>query len=465
MAKLTFYGAARQVTGSMHILEANGKLILLDCGLFQGRRADTRKLNEFHPRHPSTIHAVVVSHAHTDHTGRIPMLVRDGFTGVIHATPATRDLMAVMLPDAAHIQAEDARWLNKRRKSKDEPEIEPLFNADHAVQSVRQIQASPYTRWFKVASGIHARFHDAGHMLGSAGIEIEITENGMKRTLFFTGDVGRWGTPILRDPTPLPACDDLICECTYGGRTTAPVTEMKSILADVVRRTVDRGGRILVPAFAVGRTQSIVYYLRQLFVEGTLPRLPVYIDSPLAVNATEIFRLHPECYDQDAIGFSAESNGLLDGPEIHYVRTADESKRVTRRRSPCIVIAGSGMCEAGRILHHLRNGIGQSKNTIVIVGFQAAHTLGRRLVERQEHVNIYGEKHKLNAEVVVLNGFSSHADSNELKTYLAPRLSAIKNLYLVHGEIDQALAFASVLHEAGRETVHIPASDECFDLK
>ncbi|MDO8632342.1 MAG: MBL fold metallo-hydrolase, partial [Phycisphaerales bacterium] len=247
MAKLIFHGAARQVTGSMHLLEANGKLIVLDCGLFQGRRAEARELNLRHPCDPRKIHAVVVSHAHIDHTGRLPMLIRDGFTGVIHTTPATRDLCAVMLADAAHIQEEDARFLNKRRRGKGDPEIRPLYTGDDVVRAVRQMQSSPYGRWFKVAHGVHARYFDAGHMLGSAGIEVEINEDDRPRkTLVFTGDVGRRGMPLLRDPSPLPECDYLICESTYGGRRTDPVDDLRPKLADVVRRTAARGGKVLI---------------------------------------------------------------------------------------------------------------------------------------------------------------------------------------------------------------------------
>jgi len=398
MVKLTFYGAARQVTGSMHLLEANGKLIALDCGLFQGRRRETRELNRRHPCDPKAIHAVVVSHAHIDHVGRLPLLVRDGFTGVIHSTPATRDLTALMLADSAHIQEEDANFLNKRRTRSDEPLIEPLYTSADAVQAVRQIQASPYQRWFKVASGVHARYFEAGHMLGSAGIEVEITEaNGQKKTLVFTGDVGRWGTPILRDPAPLPECDYLICESTYGGRNTDPIADLKSKLAAVVRRTVARQGRIIIPAFSVGRTQTIVFYLRQLFTGGELTALPVYIDSPLAINATEVFRLHPECYDLDARQFTSETGSIFGGPSFVYVQSVEESKRIIRSPSSCIVIAASGMCEAGRVQHHLRNAVENERNTVLIVGFQAEHTLGRRIVERNEYIKIYSERHKLNA--------------------------------------------------------------------
>lgn len=463
-AELTFHGAAQQVTGSMHLLRANGKLVLLDCGMFQGRRSETRERNKTYPFDPREVHAVVVSHAHIDHTGRLPLLVKDGFTGVIHTTPATRDLCAIMLADSAHIQQEDARFYNKRRRA-DEPPIEPLYDADDAVQTIKQMQSTPYGRWFKVASGIHARYFDAGHMLGSAGVEIELTEaSGRKRVLVFSGDVGRWNSPILRDPAPLPPCDYLICESTYGGRKTDTTADLKPRLAEVVRRTVERHGRVIIPAFSVGRTQTLVYFLRQLFVDGTLPELPVYVDSPLAVNATEIFRLHPECYDRDAREFSTNGGGLLSGSNVRYVQSVEESKKINRRRSPCIIISASGMCESGRILHHLRNNAQYEKNTILIVGFQGAHTLGRRIVERNEYLHIYGERIKLKAEVVVMNGFSSHADADELKCHVDPVASRCKNIFLVHGEMDQAAAFSETLARDGHAGVAIPAMGEQFEL-
>ncbi|MBI4716653.1 MAG: MBL fold metallo-hydrolase [Planctomycetes bacterium] len=465
MAQLTFHGAARQVTGSMHLLEANGKLIALDCGLFQGRRADSRALNRRHPCDPASLHAVVVSHAHIDHTGRLPLLVRDGFSGVIHTTPATRDLSAILLVDSAHIQAEDAKFLNKKRHPEHEPEVEPLYEEADAVQAVRQMQSSPYQRWFKVAHGVHARYFDAGHMLGSAGIEVEITEGeGRKQVLVFSGDVGRWSVPILRDPAPLPECDYLICESTYGGRVTDAVADLPARLAEVVRRTIARDGRVIIPAFSVGRTQTILYTLRQLFVSGELQRVPVYVDSPMAVNATEIFRLHPECYDRGARDFAARDGGLLHDPAFRFVQDVEESKRITRRRSACVVISASGMCEAGRILHHLKHSVRHERNTILIVGFQAAHTLGRRIVEREEFVKIYGERIKLQAEIAVLNGFSSHADAHELRRHTDPLIGRCRRVFLVHGEPDQAGALQETMLRAGHTAVDVPEMGAAFAL-
>ncbi len=465
MARLIFHGAAQQVTGSMHLLEANGKLIALDCGLFQGRRRESRELNQRHPRPPRDIHAVVLSHAHIDHSGRLPMLVRDGFTGVIHTNAATRDLCAVMLADAAYIQEEDARHLNKHR-DEDAEEVQPLYTSRDAVQAVKQMQASPYDRWFKVAHGVHARFFEAGHMLGSAGIEVEITDaNGSKKILVFSGDVGRKGTPILRDPCPLPRCDYLICEATYGGRVTEAVEDAKLRLADVVSRTIARGGRVLIPAFSVGRTQTIVYYLRELFTSGQLKSVPVFIDSPLALNATDVFRLHPECYDRDARDFVSGNGGLLDGPQFHYIQTREESKRMMRRRASCIIVAASGMCEAGRIQHHLLHSASNSKNTILIVGFQAEHTLGRRIVESAPVLSIYRQHVKLNAEVAVLNGFSSHADANELRDHIKPIADTCRGVFLVHSEIDQSTALAEILRRSGSRDVQIPVMGEMHELR
>lgn len=463
MAELIFHGAAQQVTGSLHLLEIGAKRIILDCGLFQGRRSETRDLNTSFPCDPRTVHAVIVSHAHIDHIGRLPMLVRQGFRGVIHCTAATRDLAAVMLLDAAKIQQEDARFLNKRRPSH-APPLEPLYGVNEVPPTLRLIQSSPYGRWFKVTHGVHARFFEAGHMLGSAGIEVEITEGETKTVIVFTGDVGRPGIPILRDPASLPPCDYLICESTYGGRRTEAVQDLRHKLAEVVHRTVKRGGRLLVPAFSVGRTQTIVYQLRQLFETQQLERVPVYIDSPLAINATEVYRLHPECFDDEAAAFADDPGGILEGPEFHFVHSREDSKAVMHNGLPCVVIAASGMCEAGRILHHLRSGVDEERNTILIAGFQAAHTLGRRIVERERELPILGDRHVLRAEVVVMNGFSSHADSVELRDYVTPVLGRCRKIFLVHGELDQSTPLAAALQSAGHKQVAIPAPGDRFDL-
>jgi len=384
---------------------------------------------------------------------------------MIYTTSATRDLCKIMLADSAYIQSEDARFVNKRRRAADEPPVEPLYTAEDAERSVAMMRTQSLRDWFDVSPGVRARFFEAGHMLGSAGIEVEAKDaQGRRTVVVFTGDVGRWGIPLINDPAPLPPCDYLICESTYGGRNTDPIEALPSKLADVVRRTVARDGRVIIPAFSVGRTQSIIYGLRQLFASGDLPRVPVYVDSPLAVNATEVFERHPECYDAKAREFANHMGDLLDGPGIHFVREREDSKRLMRRKAPCIVISASGMCESGRILHHLRHGIIHPNNTVLIVGFQAEHTLGRRIVERQQTVRIFDEPIPLRCEVVVLNGFSSHADARELKKHTDPLIGRCKQTFLVHGEMDQATALANTMRGDGHARVDIPASGDSFVL-
>jgi len=323
----------------------------------------------------------------------------------------------------------------------------------------------PYGRSFPVARNVQVEFVDAGHMLGSAIVRLRIdTGNGQSRTLVYTGDLGRFGVPILRDPKPLPRCDYLICESTYGGRRTDPVPGMKDRLAEVVTDTCKRGGKVIVPAFSVGRTQTIVYNLHQLFSEGRLRPLPVFVDSPLAVNATEVFRLHPECYDRDARLFNSQTGDLLGNGCCTYIRDVEESKKLHRRRSSCVIISASGMCEHGRILHHLKNNIRSAKNTVLIVGFQAQHTLGRRLVEKAEQAKIFGTMHPVKARVVVLNGYSSHADADELRRMTAPLAGDCQHAFLVHGEPDQCEALKTTLTESGFQNVTIPATGETFEL-
>ncbi|MCB9850107.1 MAG: MBL fold metallo-hydrolase [Phycisphaerales bacterium] len=465
MPRLLFHGAAGEVTGSMHLVEANGALIALDCGLFQGRRAETEEKNRTFPCDARDIKAVVLSHAHIDHCGRLPKLVKDGFSGSIHCTFATRDLAAILLQDSAHIQEEDAKYLNKKRRRNGLPPIDALYDPNDVPETLRLTSAHAYNRWFHVVEGVRGQFIEAGHMLGSAGVLLEITENeGKTVRVFFTGDVGRWGVPILRDPQPIPPCDYIISESTYGGRTSPPVADMKAPLRDAVKRTIARRGKVIIPAFSVGRTQTLLYNLNMLFNEGELSPIPVYVDSPLAINATDVFKMHPECYDRDARTFFREVGHLLSGPNVHFIRETEGSKALNRRRTPCVVIAASGMCEAGRILHHLKHGVNKVRNTIMIVGYQAMHTLGRRIVERVPEVKIYGRMYDLKAEVVVLNGFSSHADANELRRHLAPRASENRGCFLVHGEPDQSEKLRATLKGDGYRNVHLPERGAEFTL-
>jgi len=459
---VTFWGAARTVTGSMHLVEAAGRRILLDCGLFQGRRAEARKRNTDFPFKPATIDAVVLSHAHTDHCGNLPNLVRQGFSGPIYCTPATRDLTAIMLADSAKIQEEDAAYLNRKRP-RGEPLIEPLYTRRDAHRTVRICQAVPYDRPVDLFRGVQLRLVDAGHLLGSAMVSLSV-EAGKEMRLTFTGDLGRRGTPILRDPDPVPLADLLISESTYGGRTHEPVDLLAESLGEVVLRVASRGGKLLVPAFSLGRTQTLVYFLHRLMNEGRLPALPIFVDSPLASEATEVFRLHPECFDEETALLLEDDPDVFGEKRIRYVRAVEESKQLNDLRDPCIIIAASGMCEAGRILHHLKHNIEDERNAVLIVGYQAPETLGKRLVERRPEVRILDRYYKLRAEVVVMNGFSAHADRQDFLDYLGPLSGQARAVRLVHGEPEQSEALAEALRGRGFADVAIPDRGDSVHL-
>jgi metallo-beta-lactamase family protein len=448
---VTFWGAARTVTGSMHRLDASGHTILLDCGLFQGRRDEARERNQKFPFRPKDIDAVVLSHAHIDHCGNLPNLVRNGFAGPIYCTPVTRALADVMLGDAAKIQEEDADYLNRRRE-KGEPKVEPLYTARDVFTTLLKLQAKPYDKPFEVVPGIEAKFVEAGHLLGSAMVGLQIGD----RRLTFTGDLGRPGVPILRDPAPVPPCDLLISESTYGGHYHEPVDETAERLGEVVRRTAERKGKLVIPAFAVGRTQTIIYFLHQLKAAGQVPDVPVFVDSPMAVKATEVFQAHPEVFDAEAQQLVAAHPELFGGGWVRYVEKVHDSIALNDRPGPCVIISASGMCESGRVLHHLKHTIEDPNNTVLIAGYQAEHTLGRRIVERRPEVRILGRPFKLRAEVVVLNGLSSHADHGDLLRDLGPLAAAGTRVRLVHGEPDRAEKLAEGLWGVGFVDVAIP---------
>lgn len=463
--KLTFWGAAQTVTGSLHMLEFAGHRILMDCGLFQGRRAEAKRLNNEFPAHPSSIDAVLLSHAHIDHSGLLPKLYREGFEGPVYATAATRDLCAAMLADSAFIQEKDAAWVNRREKRRGADMIEPLYTAEDAAGVLESFVSVDYDRPFEPLEGLEVEYRDAGHILGSATMMLTIRENGRVVKLGFTGDVGSPDRPILRDPRPMSDCDYLICESTYGGRTHDPPDRARERLANVVAATARRGGKVIIPAFAVGRTQEIVYRLDELTNEGRLPPIPVYVDSPLAVNVTEIFRAHPECYDASLLEYMRTDPDPFGFARLTYVRDVEDSKRLNTSRLPMIVISASGMCEAGRILHHLRNNVEDPKNTVMIVGFCAPHTLGRRIVERRREVKIFGEPFRLRAEVEVMNSYSAHADEPELVSFVSNLDSTrLKRIFLVHGDPDRQLALFDALKAAGYDSAHGPARGESVEL-
>ena len=443
---VTFSGAAREVTGSHHLVTVGDHTIALDCGMFQGRRDESREKNLRIPFPPEKLSAVVLSHAHIDHAGRLPMLTAGGFRGTIWATPATRDLCAIMLADSAHIQEKDAEFLRRRGQVS----VAPLYTEADIGPMMKQFVGEPYERTFQVCPGIRATFVDAGHILGSASVILECTEGSTTKRLIFSGDIGRWGLPIIRDPQPPKGgADAVIMESTYGNRDHAPFTDMRARLAAIMRETAQRGGRILIPAFAVGRVQEIVYDLHALAREGAMPAIPIYIDSPLAVEATSVFSMHPDTFDQTEDLVTRVSD-LFRFELVHYTRDVSESKALNLQRGPMIIIAPSGMCEAGRILHHLANGAHDSRNTILIVGFQGEHTLGRRIVEKRPMLRIFGDEIPLRARVEVLNGYSAHADRRELNRWIDEvRAGSGKAppVWLVHGERDAQDALAASLRE------------------
>ncbi|HLX12386.1 MAG TPA: MBL fold metallo-hydrolase [Bacteroidota bacterium] len=463
--KLTFHGAAHDVTGSRHLLTVNGKNILLDCGLYQGKRADAIARNTKFPFDPKSINAIVLSHAHIDHSGNLPGIVKQGYAGPIYCTEATADLCGIMLADSGHIQEKDIEFLNKKNARKHLPLLEPLYtakDAEHAVQFMKKI---PYHKPFDVIPGVTVEFFDAGHILGSACIKLTIKENGKTTIVGFTGDLGRPNMPILRDPEPMGDVDILLSESTYGGKTTPPPGDMERELGNDLAKTIARGGKIIVPAFSVGRTQDLVYALHNMQDAGTLPKIPVYVDSPLAVNATDIYKRHQECFDEDTWKHINAHHDPFGFNKLTYVRTVEESKAINDLKGSLMIISASGMCEGGRILHHLANNIGDERNTILIVGYQAESTLGRRLVEEAPEVKIYGDIYKRKAEVIVHNGFSAHADGNELRKYIGQfDKKRLKRIFLVHGEVDRSMALKADLTTDGFSQVDAPAPGDSVEF-
>jgi metallo-beta-lactamase family protein len=469
--KLTFHGAAQTVTGSMHELAAGGARILLDCGLYQGRRKEARERNANFPFAASRIHSVLLSHAHIDHSGNIPTLVKSGFEGAIHATPATVDLCHSMLPDSAHLQEKDAQFLAKRKHRRkmlgveDEIEIvEPLYTQEDAERSLKHFHSVLDGTHAEVAPGVTFRFVEAGHILGSAWVDIEARDNGKKTRLVFSGDIGRPNLPIIRDPEPLGEADWLILESTYGDRLHKDLEAVKEKLADAVRRAAARGGKIIAPAFAVGRTQQLVLLLHELIEEKQIPPMPVFVDSPLAVNVTEVFRRHVYLFDEETARFLRNGEDPFGFRMLRYVREASESKALNDLKGPVLIISAAGMCEAGRILHHLRNSIEDPRNMVLVTGFMAENTLGRKIVEKWPEVPIFGEPVRLRAEVVKLNELSGHADQHELLEWIRPAARTLKGIFLVHGEPSQAASLKRAIHERyGIEAV-IPSRGESFTL-
>jgi metallo-beta-lactamase family protein len=467
---LQFQGAARTVTGSMHVVRINGTTLLLDCGTFHGRREEARQRNSAFPFDPASVSAVVLSHAHIDHSGNLPTLVRQGFRGTIYCTHATQSLCEVMLKDSAYIQERDAEFITARHRRRGLPAVEPLYTEEDVNATIPLMRSVDYSKTFELTDGATCRFEDAGHILGSASVALHLKDGSKEAGLAFTGDLGRTGLPILRDPVFIgdgQDTDTLICESTYGGRFHARIEDMGRQLLEPLRRAFDRNAKVVIPAFSVGRTQELVYVLHGLVTHGDLPAVPVFVDSPLSVNVTRVFRQHPECFDAEtrAILQAPEANDPFGFNRLTYVQSREESVALNDRPGPFLVISASGMCEAGRVVHHLSHSVTDPRNMVIIVGYQAENTLGKKIVMKEPEVNIFGEPHALKAEVVVLNSFSSHADRNDLLAYVRRfGASRLKNIYLVHGDLDQAEKLRDGLVESGFRRVHIPARGDTAPL-
>lgn len=454
--KITFCGAAETTTGSQHLIEINGSRILLDCGLYQGRRDEANDRNRHFPFDPASLDAVILSHAHIDHSGNLPSLTSNGFKGNIYSTFATRDLCQIMLADAARIQAGDLKWLNKHRAKEGKPDLEPLYTEIEAEECVRQFVTIGYERSIPVADGVTLTFIDAGHILGSAQVVLDLVENGHRKRLLFSGDVGRGNNELLRNPAVPEDVDYLIMESTYGNREHELPTQANHLLSDILVRALDKRGKVIIPSFAVERTQQLIFVLHQLFEQGAIPDVPIYVDSPLAVGATEIFRLHPECFNEEVYRFLFEKRDPFGFENLTLIRKVNDSKALNDLHEPAIIISASGMCEAGRVLHHLRNNIEDPKNTVLFVGYCAEHTLGAKIRGGQKEVPILGDRFTVRADIQILDSFSGHADRSELLNYFDTMGGKKERVFLVHGEKEQSHALCETLRERHDGQITVP---------
>ncbi len=466
--RIRFLGANKEVTGSRHLIKVNGKNILLDCGMYQGKRSEEYAKNLAIPFDPTEIDAVILSHAHIDHSGNLPILVKKGYKGPIYCTFATRDLCNYMLRDSAYIQEREIEYINEKLYKKGQKDsLEAIYTVSDAEKALESFQGINYDREFYVTDGVKAIFHDAGHILGSATVTLKINDkrnNDRHLTLAFTGDLGRKDLPILRDPVQIEEADFLISECTYGDRLHEKVKDVDKKVMDIINKVARRGGKIIIPAFSLGRTQEVVYTIHKLCQKKLIPELPIFVDSPLSYNVTEVFRNHPECFDREIYDrFLNQNEDPFGCSRLKYVCSVEESKKLNTYPGPCIIIAASGMCEHGRILHHLKNNIENTRNLILIVGYQAENTLGRTIVERRKVIKIFGEPHRLKAEVEVIDAFSAHGDRNDL-LHFATGIKGLKKVFLVHGEEKQAESFKKLLIENGISDVTIPSFTEEIKL-
>jgi metallo-beta-lactamase family protein len=463
---LSFHGAARSVTGSRHLLEAGGTRILLDCGMFQGRRDQARERNSHLGFDPKSVQAVLLSHAHIDHSGALPVLTKERFSGSVHMTAATADLTRILLEDSARIQQSDCRYVNKKERRRGRDCVEPFYSVEDVHRIAARFQGARYGASISAAKNITVQFHDAGHILGSAAVWTQYKQRGQSTSILFSGDLGRANMPILRDPHTPPPCDVLIIESTYGDRLhDDDQAKRRAIAKDLVDHAIQHKSKIVVPAFSVGRTQDLIMRIKELVNNGEVSPIPIYIDSPLALKAMKVFQQHPECYDEETYRTFTSKGDIFAEKYIHFVSTAKDSKLLNRRKGPCVIISASGMCEGGRVVHHLKNTIEDEANVVVLVGWQAEHTLGRKLAEEWETVPIFGVPTRRRARVVRLNGFSAHADRNDLLAYVRAITPYPRKVFVVHGEERQSLAFAMALQtEFPGMEVEVPKPESTYQI-
>jgi metallo-beta-lactamase family protein len=463
--KLLFFGADRTTTGSKHLLKVNGQRVLIECGMFQGRRDKTIDFNTHLPFDPKTVDVTLLSHAHIDHTGLIPILCRDGFAGKIHCTDATADLCRIMLMDSAHIQEQDAIFVSKIRAKHDQPPVAPLYTQTDASESLGHFQSVRYNQPVPVARGVTATWLDAGHILGSAMIVLDVEEGGRKIRLAFTGDLGRGNNDLLRNPEVPQDVDYLLTESTYGNRVHEALDDVNNRVCAIINRAVERNGKIVIPSFAVGRTQQLLYTLFELTKSRCIPVLPIYVDSPLSLSATEVFRRHLEGFNKKFRDVMMNKENPFSITNVTYIQSVEESKALNDLKKPCIILSASGMAEAGRIRHHIKNTVEDARNMILIVGWCAQHTLGARLASGDKQVNIFGEPQTVRAEVQTINAFSGHADMNELRAWAEQVTGSQRGIFVVHGEEEPANAYAATLRQLHpKSDVRVPAFGDSVDL-
>lgn len=463
--KITFLGAAGEVTGSQHLIETDTVRILLDCGLFQGRADDVRPKNERFRCSPQKLDAVVLSHAHIDHCGNLPGLFKAGFRGPIFASRATADIAAIMMRDSARIQEEDARYEKKKGRSQGR-EVRPLYTEEDAKKTAKLFEDVPFHQWTEIVTGARVRLHHAGHILGASIVELELLDVGEWKRLVFTGDLGRRQQPILMDPETIGRCDILISESTYGDRLHPEANDVKAELQRIICEASRRQGKVIIPAFSLGRTQMLVYLLNELRNEDAMCRVPVFVDSPLAIRLTDVHRDHSQVMDQEAQDTLKLDSDLFDFPGLTYVQSQDESMAINRREGPCVIIAAGGMCENGRVVHHLKHSVTDENNTIMIIGFQAEHTLGRKIVERRQELRIHGQTLPLRARIEVVNGLSAHADASDFQWWFGELLKngGAGQIFLVHGESKSSSALAKLVEECSDLPPVIPQYAQSFDV-